>query len=156
MIIDRIINLPGCAFKYSVATSAPRHTIWQLWSDVENWKMFDTRLEYSFLYNGTEFEMGAIGYIKSKGAPKTRFELTEVIPGERFTETLILPLYQSLELKRYFETTDSGGTIFTHEVRFKGSLRWFYYLVLNKAFKKDLPLVMNAMKALAETPAPKN
>jgi len=137
--------------KYSLETTASPNSIWRLWSDVENWKKFDTLLEYSYLDEGHKFELGATGVIKADGASKTRFELTEVTPGVSFTETLYVPLYQRIELKRYFEKSDAGKTIFTHEVVFKGRLRFLIYAVAAGSFKKELPLVMGRLKDLAES-----
>jgi len=131
--------LGGYRLKYSVKTSADKSTIWRLWSDVEHWKKFDTLLEYSYLDDGYEFEQGATGVIKADGASKTRFKLTEVVDGVSFVEKLHVPLYQSIELKRYFEESEQGATIFTHEVVFKGRLRFLIYAVAASTFKSELP-----------------
>ena len=138
------------ALKYSLATSAQKSTIWSLWSDVENWKDYDTIVEYSYLEDDADFVKGATGFVKTEGAPRSRFKLIEVHPGESFIEKLYVPLYQSIELHRYFEKTDTGTTIFSHEVRFKGRLRFITYAIAGGVFKKELPLVMGRLKALAE------
>ncbi len=145
-----IIKLPGCAFKYSVETTAEKSTIWRLWSDVENWKKFDTLLEYSYLVDNSDFTTGAVGYIKADGAFKTKFELTDVNAPHAFVESLKLPLYSTIELKRYFEINDNGNTTFTHEVDFKGPLKWLIYALSAGTFKKELPLVMERLKDVAE------
>ena len=146
----KIVNLPGYAFKYSLETSASKATIWRLWEDVENWKKYDTILQYSYLQDNAEFEAGAIGYVKAKGAPKTRFELIEVNKPTSFVESLKLPLFNSLLLKRYFEVNDSGKTTFTHEIEFKGPLRWLTHALIGSTFKKETPLVMGRLKDIAE------
>lgn len=148
---DGVEVLSGYRLKYSVETTAKQSTIWRLWSDVENWKRFDTLLEYSRLDEGHYFEPGATGVIKADGANKTGFKLTQVTPGVSFTETLFVPLYQRIELKRYFEKSESGQTIFTHEVVFKGRLRFLIYAAAASQFKKELPLVMGRLKAVAES-----
>ncbi len=142
--------LKGYRLKHSVETTAKPSTIWRLWSDVENWKKFDTLLEYSYLDDGQKFELGATGVIKADGASKTRFTLSEVTQGVSFTETLFVPLYQRIELKRYFEKLETGQTVFTHEVVFKGRLRFLIYAVAASTFKKELPLVMGRLKSVAE------
>ena len=149
--IDEVQVLDGYRLKYSVATTAEQSTIWSLWADVENWNKFDTLLEYSYLDEGYEFELGATGVIKADGARKTRFRLTEVNQGVSFTETLYVPLYQRIELKRYFEKTSNGETIFTHEVVFKGRLRFVIYAAAASSFKKELPLVMGRLRDVAES-----
>ena len=148
--VDKVQILDGYRLKFSLDTNAQKSTIWRLWSDVENWKKFDTLLEYSQLDDGHEFELGATGVIKAEGARKTRFKLTEFREGKSFTETLYVPLYQQIELKRYFEQSEQGGTRFSHEVVFKGRLRWLIYLAAAGTFKKELPLVMGRLKDLAE------
>ena len=142
--------LPNYVMKLSIETNASKEQIWQLWSNVKEWKAFDERLEYSYLEDDQPFAAGAIGYVKGKGAPKTKFKLTEVKQGESFIEVLYLPLGQTIHLHRYFEPSAEDKTIFTHEVRFKGGLKGPYYLFLKGAFKKDLKLVMEKMKELAE------
>lgn len=148
--IDDVVELPNYSLKYSVETSAKKSTIWRLWSDVENWKKFDTILEYSYLVDDAAFETGAIGYLNAKGAPKTKFTLITVDPGVSFTERLSIPLYQTIDLQRYFEISESGTTVFTHEVNFKGSLRWLMYNLLSRTFKKELIHVMTNLKEVAE------
>ena len=145
-----VMVLSNYAMKYSIETSASKETIWHLWSDVENWEEFDEHLEYSKLIDDVSFSVGDKGIIKSKGAPRTVFELTNVDRGKSFTEVLKLPLWQTVHLKRYFEVSPSGKTIFTQEVIFKGGLRSIYHALFGGAFKKDLPLVMMKMKYLAE------
>ncbi len=144
------VDLPNYSMKLSIETDASKATIWALWADVKNWKQFDERLEYSFLVDDAPFEKSAIGYVKGKGAPKTKFILTKVEIGVSFTEVLKLPLWQTVHLQRYFEKSLKGKTIFTHEVNFKGGLKSVYYRLLARAFKKDLKLVMEKMKVLAE------
>ena len=145
-----IETLPNYSFKYSAATKASKEDIWKLWSDVENWKKFDERIEYSRLKEGHDFSVGAQGYLKGKNAPKTAFELIEVHPNVSFKQRLKLPLYQTIELQRYFEESPDGQTIFTHEVNFKGRLKPLTYLLLCSAFKKDLELVIDQIQSIAD------
>ena len=147
---DEVISLPNYAMKLSVETTASKADIWHLWADVANWKRFDERLEYSFIEGDGLFVEGAIGYLKGKGAPKTKFILTKVDTGLSFTEVLKLPLGQSIHLRRYFEPSEAEKTIFTHQVTFKGGLKSAFHLFLAGSFKKDLKLVMEKMKQLAE------
>jgi len=57
-----------------------------------------------------------LGYVKTKGAPRTKFELTEVDAGNSFVEKLKLPFWSSLDLKRRVVIVDSNTVAFTHEV----------------------------------------
>ena len=147
---SEVVSLGSCAYKLSVATSASKKTVWRLWDDVENWKKYDTILEYSYLVDDALFVAGAVGYVKARGAPKTKFELLEVNPGVSFVESLKLPLFSSLLLKRRFEASKKGTTIFTHEVEFKGSAKYLMCLIMARTFKKELPRVMHNLRDLAE------
>ena len=149
-IASEVVSLAPCAYKLSVTTSASEKTIWRLWEDVENWKEYDTILEYSYLVDDASFVTGAVGYVNARGAPKTKFELLEVNHGVSFVESLKLPLFSSLLLKRRFEASDEGTTIFTHEVQFKGSAKYLMCLIMARTFKKELPRVMHNLRNLAE------
>lgn len=142
--------LPEYSLKYSATTTASKETLWGLWSDVENWKEFDERLAYSYLIDGADFKTGATGYLKANLGMRTKFILTEVNEGLSFTENLNIPLYQTVELKRYFIENEDGTITFTHEVSFKGRLRSVAYALLCGAFKKDLKLVVERLKEIAE------
>ena len=146
-----IVQINACTYRLTLVTTASQHTIWKLWEDVDNWKDYDTILEYSYLEDNAQFAVGATGYVKADGAPKTKFEIIQVDPGNSFIESLKLPLWSTLELKRYVSKNQDGKTIFTHEVEFKGFMKHAYYLLLAKTFKKELYLVMGRMRALAES-----
>jgi len=147
---SEVLVLPNYTLKYSLKTNASEAAVWDLWQDVENWKKFDVLLEYSKLDPGQEFVTGATGVIKARGAGKTPFELIKVDPGVGFIEELKVPLYQTIELHRYFEKSTTGETIFSHEVRFRGRLRWLIYFAAASSFKKELPLVMGRLRELVE------
>ncbi|MBL4821371.1 MAG: hypothetical protein JKY98_10350 [Gammaproteobacteria bacterium] len=149
-VTGEIVELPGYSFKYSLETSARRSTIWQLWSDVENWKKFDTLLEYSYLDDDTSFVTGATGVLNAEGAPEVKFEIMNVIEPESFTVRLHLPLYQTIDQQRYFEVSDSGVATFSHEISFKGGLKSIMCFLLCGTYKKETQRVMERLKVLAE------
>jgi len=145
-----IISTGPCSYSLTFEAKANKKIIWSLWENVEDWKSYDIIVKYSYLNAPGVFETGATGYVKTKSAPKTRFELIEVDKGSSFTESLKLPLWNSLELKRRVVAIDEQSSAFTHEVEFKGPLKRVMYLLLANTFKKELPLVMGRLKALAE------
>ncbi len=148
--LGEIVELPGFAFKYSVATSASAATIWQLWIDIENWKEFDALLEYSNLESAVEFGEGAKGYLKAEGAPRVGFEIRDLVEHQSFSVHLQIPLFQSIEQQRYFDSNVNGMTVFSHEVRFSGGLSPLLYLLLNRIYKRETAAVVNRIKMLAE------
>ena len=148
---NTIISTGPCSYSLTIEAKASHDIIWQLWENVEDWKSYDIIVTYSYLQDPGIFETGAVGFVKTKSAPKTRFELLDVDKGNSFTESLKLPLWNSLELKRKVVAIDEQTSAFTHEVEFKGPLKSVMYLFLAKTFKKELPLVMGRMKTLAES-----
>ena len=148
--VEDVEQLSAYKLRLKVETSASKETVWQLWEDVRNWKQYDEILLYSMLDEGHSFEVGATGVVKAKGAPKSKFKLIEVTPSVSFTERLSTPLWQSIDLVRYFEEGEDGKTIFVHEVHFKGSVRWIIYAAAGKTYKKELPRVMNKLRDVAE------
>jgi hypothetical protein len=54
--------------EFVMETKVPEDKIWQLWTDVENWKKWDDSVEYSNI-NG-KFENGIFGTLKSVNGPK--------------------------------------------------------------------------------------
>lgn len=149
-ISGEIVDLPGFSFKYSLATHARKSTIWQLWTDVENWDKFDTLLEYSYLENNAPIGEGSIGYLNAEGAPRIRFEISQYNENQSFIISQKLPLYQRIDLQRYFEAGENGTTVFTHEVNFRGTLSALVCMFLCGTFKKETQLVMERLKLLAE------
>lgn len=148
---EQIVSTGDCSYSLTLTTSASKETIWQLWEDVDNWKSYDTVLQYSYLEDDVEFAVGATGYVKARRAPKTKFELIEVDTGESFVESLKLPLWSSLHLKRRVVKIDDKTVTFTHEVEFNGRFKWLMYQLLAARFKKDLRMVMENMRTIAET-----
>ena len=147
---NSIVSTGSWSYSLTLTTTASENDIWLLWEDVENWKDYDTVLQYSYLENDADFEVGATGYVKARKAPKTKFELIAVDPGKSFIESLKLPFWNTLELKRRVVRLTSKQVAFTHEVEFKGPLKRLMYGLLAKRFKKDLKMVMVNMKELAE------
>lgn len=149
-ILNEIVKLPSFAFKYSVATSANKSTIWKLWTDVENWKEFDVLLEYSNLEPDIVFAENAKGTLKAEGAPEVSFKIQNLVDDESFIVQLQIPLFQTIQQHRYFEHDNNGLTIFTHEVEFSGGLSPFVYFFLNRIYKRETQAVVDRIKVLAE------
>ena len=153
---DKVQVLPNCTLKLSLDTTASQATIWDFWSDIDKWHLYDIIVESVELQDDAPFAQGVVGYVDTSQAPRTRFTLVEVTDGKSFTEQLHLPLGQSILLKRYFEPAPEVAenappiTRFTHEVVFKGRLKGLFYLLAGSAFKKEMPLVMGRLKELAE------
>lgn len=133
-------------FWHSTETTASSEAIWSIWTDVSNWKEWDTGLEDASMEE--EFSLDAKGTIISLKGRKSKFKVVEFIEGESYTYKTKLPL-GSLYVKRYL-TTENGSLRFTHEVWFKGLSACIFSNSFGKKFREMLPVVLENIKQIAE------
>jgi uncharacterized protein YndB with AHSA1/START domain len=74
----------------SATTEAQPEAVWELWADVGNWKEWDPGVEGSSIDG--PFAEGTRYVLKPKGGPKVKAVLTDVRPGEGFSDRTRLPL----------------------------------------------------------------
>jgi len=133
-------------FWYSLETTAAPSAIWSIWTDVPNWKNWDTGLKEASIDG--EFILNAKGLIISLENRKSKFKVIEFVEGESYTYKTKLPL-GSLYVKRFMETKN-GKTVFTHEVWFKGITKGIFARAFGGKFRKMLPEVLANIKNTAE------
>lgn len=134
-------------FWHTTNTSAAPSVVWSIWTDVENWKNWDTGLKDARL-SGT-FELDASGHIVSLEGRKAKFKIVAFEEGQSYTYKTKLPL-GSLYVKRSLETTDIQTT-FIHEVWFAGLTKGLFARAFGEKFRKMLPGVMHNIKQIAES-----
>lgn len=134
-------------FWYTLETTAPPDAIWEIWTDVPNWKNWDTGLKDASI-KGT-FSLGAKGTITSLEDRRSKFKVVAFEEGRSYTYKTKLPL-GSLYVKRYLKT-ENGTTTFTHEVWFKGLTSGAFANAFGEKFKKMLPNVLKNIKHSAES-----
>ena len=133
-------------FWYTESTTAEPEVIWNIWTDVANWKQWDIGLKDAGL--SEEFTLNAKGYIIDNDGRKSKFKVTEFEEGISYTYKVPLFL-SSLNIKRYLEVKN-GQTYFTHEVWFKGITKGIFVKMLGAEFRQMLPEVLQNIKRLAE------
>ena len=133
-------------FWHSVETTAPPEAVWSVWTEVSNWKAWDTGLKDAEME--ANFNLGAKGIIVSLEDRKSTFKVVAYAEGQSYTYKTKLPL-GSLYVKRYLET-NNGVTVFTHEVWFKGMTSGVFAKSFGNKFRKMLPGVLQNIKNLVE------
>nr|WP_297919263.1 SRPBCC family protein [uncultured Allomuricauda sp.] len=133
-------------FWNTVETSATPEKIWAIWTDVPNWKKWDTGLKDAELEE--PFGLNAKGKIISLQGRKSRFKVTQFEPGESYTFKTKLP-FGALYVKRFLES-EEDTTYFTHEVWFTGLAAGIFAKRFGPEFRNMLPEVMEKIKILAE------
>jgi Polyketide cyclase / dehydrase and lipid transport len=135
------------SFSHSIETTAPSNRVWKLWTDVSTWSKWDGGLK-SALLDGP-FAVGAVGKIVPLRGSIVPFTVTANTPNSSSTFVTKLP-FAKLNIERSLVGLPNGGTRFTHTVTFTGPLREVWGFILGRGFRKELPLTMAKLAALAE------
>lgn len=133
-------------FWHTLSTTATPSAIWTVWTDVSNWKDWDTGLREATLED--DFVLGAKGTILSLEGRTSKFKVVAIEPGKSYTIKTKLPL-GGLYVKRTMTPT-SEGIEFTHEVWFVGLTKGFFAKAFGADFRAMLPEVMQNVKRIAE------
>jgi Polyketide cyclase / dehydrase and lipid transport len=133
-------------FWHTVETSAAADKIWAIWTDVPQWKTWDTGLKEASM--DVPFGLHAKGRILSLEDRKSTFRIVSFEPGVSYTFKTKLPL-GGLYVKRFL-VIKNGRTFFTHEVWFSGLSGGIFANIFGKKFKNMLPEVMDNVKKIAE------
>jgi uncharacterized membrane protein len=132
--------------QYSKTTTATREQIWQIWSDVENWKNWDKELASSKLFG--QLKSGAKGEVVTTGGQKSTFEVTDCKENEVLADVSRLPLCEMRLIHTLSDTKD--GLEVTHKVTMTGPLTFLYVQLFGKKVAQGLPDAVNSLVALAE------
>jgi hypothetical protein len=135
--------MPDWEFEHSAESEAPPASIWERYTDVEQWSEWSKGVEESSLEG--EFEPGSKGTLKPPNLPKSRFELIEVEPERGFVSQAKLP-GGTLRFEHTIEPAN-GGTRITHRATFDGLLSVVWIPVVGRIVKRELP---ESVERLAE------
>jgi len=135
-------------FWHTEKTTASPEAIWRVWTDVPQWKQWDTGLKEATLQG--EFVEGVSGTLIPDKGPKSKFTITLVLEGRQYTFQTNIP-FGKLIITRSLEVKN-GETFFTHEVAFAGLFKKIFGKTLGAKYRKMLPEVMQKVKAIAEQP----
>lgn len=133
-------------FSHTDSTTATSEKIWQVWTDVPNWKQWDKGLKEANLEG--EFKVGTKGKLIPDNGPKSKFIISELVPNKSYTFKTKIP-FGWLIIKRTLEVKEDR-TFFTHDVEFTGFLKKILGNKLGKNYREMLPSVLNEIKLLAE------
>lgn len=132
-------------FQMSLVTTASKASIYALWANPASWSRWDPQIS-SVTFVGP-VQVGARGKLRGTGGPESAFQITEVVPGVRFSYVVTAPLTR-IEFSRSFEAGDA--TRFTHRVGFSGAGGGTLSGILGKRFREGLPTAMARLKTQAE------
>lgn len=131
-------------FWHEMETDAAAEAVWALWMDVGRWGDWDQGLQSAELHGA--MAAGATGVIVDSQGRRSRFAITELVPGQLYEFATRLPL-GALVVRRSFVQRDPCR--FRHDVRFTGAGGWALSGILGPDFRARLPPTMAALSALA-------
>jgi hypothetical protein len=134
-------------FSHTDSTQVSSDKIWNVWTDVVNWKQWDKGLKEAILEGG--FSVGAKGRLIPDKGPKSKFVISEVQLDKSYTFKTKIP-FGWLVIKRTLEVKNDI-TYFTHDVKFTGLLKKVLGKKLGKNYRAMLPDVMREIKRIAES-----
>lgn len=128
------------------STTAASYKIWQIWTDVANWKQWDKGLKDAAIDGA--FKVGATGKIRPDKGPTSKFIVTELVPNTAYTFKTKIS-FGWLVIKRTLAVKDDK-TFFTHNVAFTGLLKKVLGKKLGRNYRAMLPGVLREIKQIAE------
>ena len=131
---------------FSAECKASEVKIWQILTDVENWKEWIGSIEYSTI-DGS-FENGTLITIKNIKAPKATNTLKDVVVNKAFTLQSKLPLCMMDCTHEILEEDDVLKIRLG--VKMYGALSFIFRSIFGKNLTKSLPIAIKKLVELAE------
>jgi hypothetical protein len=121
---------------YSFSTrEVTQKQIWDLISDVNDWKRWDKTLENSEMTG--DFKEGNFFMIRPVGGPNVKIQLVDVRPTSYFKDLTIFPLAKMYG-EHLYENTPEGLRL-TITMSISGPLAFLWNLIVMKDIVKGLP-----------------
>jgi len=133
--------------EFSTEVKASEAKIWQIFTDVENWKEWIDGIEYSTIDGN--FEDGTLVTIKNTNKSKlSSSPLKDVVVNKSFILQVKMPLHKIDFIHEIVKDNDVLKVRFAVEVF--GTLSFFIKTVFRKGVAKSLPKVAKQLVYLAE------
>ncbi|MCL2682179.1 MAG: hypothetical protein FWE63_01680 [Bacteroidales bacterium] len=132
--------------EFSLETKASEAKIWQIFTDVENWKEWIDGIEYSTIDG--DFEDGALVTIKNINKPKSSSPLKDVVVNKAFTLHCKMPMSKVDFIHEIVKDNDVVKIRLAVEAF--GTLAFLIKAIFRKSVAKSLPIVAKKLGELAE------
>lgn len=127
-------------------TKAKKEQIWELWTDINNWKNWDQEIEKSEIFG--EFKVGTKGILKPLGTPTTKFEIISCEKYKSFSDRSFLPFCKMDFIHTINE--NAQGLQITHRVEMSGAFTFIFSKIIGSKIKEGLPKAVASLIQLAE------
>lgn len=134
-------------YAHSILTTASPERIWNLLTDVKNWKSWDASVQDADISG--DFETDAQGVVTPGRGPKSKFKITSCKPNFTYTMDTRLPLAH-LYIRRLIGYHNKK-TMITNEIWIEGPLGSFWWNLIGKKYLSMMPNIMDRFKKIAES-----
>ena len=132
--------------EFSMECKASEAKIWQIYTDVENWKEWIDGVEYSTIDGN--FEDGTLVTIKNIKKPKSSSPLKNVVVNKSFVLQAKMPLSTVDFIHEIVKDKDVIKVRFAVEIT--GTLAFFFKAIFKKSVAKSLQSCSRKVIELAE------
>jgi uncharacterized protein YndB with AHSA1/START domain len=137
-------------YEHSVETTATAETLWRHWSDMAGWPAWNEGIE-KIEIDGP-FQAGTTFRMTPPGEDPIPMRLTEVVPGERFTDEMDAGDFVVRTVHR-LEPIAGGRTRITYRTEIAGPLADQVGPELGPAITADFPEVLAGLVRVAQAHA---
>ena len=142
-------RIEAMPIKASIEIKQTPEQVFRLYQDAARWVDWDPEVTAARLPGG--LKLGARGWLKPKRGPKANIEIVEVTPGRSFSVQSRLPLCRMLFGHSLASSSESGSTVATHWVEFKGPLSFLFRPLIGRSIQASLPNTMRGLKRASES-----
>jgi len=134
-------------YQHSVETSAVPDVVWRLWSDMAAWPRWNNGIE-KITVDGP-FRVGTTFTMTPPGDEPIRMRLTEIVPGELFTDEMDGGDF-TVRTEHRLEPAAGGRTRIIYRTEIAGPAADQVGPQIGPAITADFPEVLGALAKLAE------
>jgi uncharacterized protein YndB with AHSA1/START domain len=134
-------------YEYGIETSASPQAVWRHWSDLAAWPQWNAGIEK--IEADGPFAAGTSFTMTPPGDDPISMRLTEVVPGEVFTDRMDAGDFVVTTVHR-LEPLAAGGTRIVYRTEITGPAADQVGPQLGPAITGDFPEVLAALAAVAE------
>ena len=134
-------------YEYRLETSATPEALWRHWADMASWPQWNDGIE-AITVDGP-FAVGTVFTMTPPGDEPIRMRLTEIKPGESFTDEMDAGDFVVRTVHR-LEPLAHGRTRITYRTEITGPAADQVGPELGPAITADFPDVLTALAALAQ------
>lgn len=118
-------EVSGKPVKFSATASTKAiDMVWSLWTDVDTWPEWDKGLKSAVLDG--PMRVGATGTIVDINGRASRFQITEIKPGDSFVYEIRLPAGRMVVIR------EIADELIRHQVKFLGPSRSFFAALVGR------------------------